>query len=524
MVSSGVPIAEGPVARSHQGVVDLGSNSVRAVIYRVDSHGDLREVENIKRSLRLGGRLEPDGSLGPAAVAEFHGVLRQFRALFSAWAVEEVTAVATAVFRQALNGAAVLAAGETALGWPIRLLSGEEEARYGVLGMLETTPFEEALVVDLGGASVEISQVRARRLVQSISLPFGAVNLTQRFLGGPDEAAGIFQLQAFLEEALAPHPWIQEGQGPLVALGGSARSVARVHMGRRVASQVGIQQHHVPAPALANLLRELASKSPAERAEMLEIPKERLELLPVALAVFSAILGGQRDWLVACGSGLREGLMYERLRAVRGVPEPETMAVRGAERLLVACGGQLRHVRHVRQLALRLYDGLAASPRLAKVPGAREILEVAALLRESGRIVGQAGFEGITFPMVLRSALPALSSVERAKAALVASFRSPKQLKLDLATLESLIPPAAGPGLECLGAILLVAEALDRTRNQVVRDVALLRGRDGWSLAVSCDQPDRLEFTLLDEPLARLGKILKEPVTLQARVVEELTR
>lgn len=512
------------LAFSHLGVVDLGSNSVRACIYRCDETGDLREVENVKRSLRLGGRLDEVGHLPPEAVEELCEVLARFRELFTAWSVDSVTAVATAVFRQAGNGAAVLEVAQAALGHPIRLLGGLEEARYGALGMLEVMPFGEALVVDLGGASVELTAIRERRIAESISLPFGAVTLTQRFLAGVDEAVGLQRLREFLAAELANLPWLPTAGGPLVAMGGSARSVGRLHMGRRLASLVGIQQHVVPAASVHALQAEFCATGPGGRADTFDLPKERCELLPVALSVFAEILGTRREALVVCGAGLREGLLFEHLRAVRGAPDPATMAVRGAERLLLAAGGHLGHSRHVRHLALRLFDGLAASPRLAKVPGAREVLEVAALLREAGRVFGQQGFEAITFPMVLRSALPALSSVERAKAALVAAFRTPRQLKADLEPLSGLIPPSAGPGLECLGAIVLVAEALDRTRSRAIADVSLVRGREGWSLVLQAAGDAPFEFSLLDEPLARLGKILKEPVQPVLRLPEAVAR
>jgi exopolyphosphatase/guanosine-5'-triphosphate,3'-diphosphate pyrophosphatase len=126
--------------------------------------------------------------------------------------------------------------------------------------------------------------------------------------------------------------------------------------------------------------------------------------------------------------------------------------------------------------------------------------------------------------MVLRSALPALSSVERAKAALVAAFRTPRQLKADLEPLQGLIRPAAGPGLECLGAIVLVAEALDRTRSRAITDVSLMRAREGWSLVLQASGEEPFELSLLDEPLARLGKILKEPVAPVLKLPEAAAR
>jgi exopolyphosphatase/guanosine-5'-triphosphate,3'-diphosphate pyrophosphatase len=507
---------------THVAVIDLGSNSVRAVIYRVDDHGGVREVENVKRALRLGARLDEAGRLRPDAREDLLACLRQFRGLLAAWEVSRVTPVATAVFRQALDGREVLDAGEEALGHPINLLPGEEEARYGVVGVLETTDFEDALVVDLGGASVELTALRGRRIEAAVSLPFGAVTLTERFLRGRDERAGYEALTAFLAGALAGHPWVAGVRGPVIAVGGSARSIGRVHLGRRLAGLVGLHQHRVPAADVARIAAEVLALPAGGRTEALELSAERAELLPVALAVFNAALAPGRDALVVCGAGLREGVLFEQLRASRGEPHPETLALQAAERLLLGFGGDLTHARHVARLAVQLLEGVRAAGLAVGGPSSRRVLEAAALLRGLGQVMGVQGFEAFTFPMVLRSGLAGLSAENRARTALVAAFKTGKQLKAALADLKPLLQPGQASELEALGGLLLLAEALDRTRRQAVRGVSVSLAGDGLGLRLRTTEPQPLELTLLDEPLQRLGKTIKRPLTIHVAAEVEL--
>ncbi|MEB3220485.1 MAG: hypothetical protein VKS61_00255 [Candidatus Sericytochromatia bacterium] len=499
---------------SHVAVIDLGSNSVRVVIYRVDPHGGVREVENVKRALRLGGRLDAAGCLSADAREDFLACLRQFRGLLEAWRVSAVTAVATAVFRQAADGPEVLEAGERVLGHPIRLLPGEEEARYGVVGVLETTDFEDALVVDLGGASVELTAVRGRQIEAAVSLPFGAVTLTERFLAGRDERVGYEALTAFLEGALAGHPWIAGVLGPVIAVGGSARSIGRVHLGRRLAGLAGLHQHRVPAADIRRLGQEVVAVSAAARADTLELAAERAELLPAALAVFDAALGPRRDALVVCGAGLREGILFEKLRALRGEPRPASMVVEAAERLLLGFDGDLPHARQVARLACELLDGLRGAGLAVGGPSSRRVLEAAGLLRGLGQVMGVQGFEAFTLPMVLRSGLAGLSAENRARTALVAAFKNGKLLKAALADMKPLVQSGQAPELETLGAILLLAEALDRTRRQAVRAVRVEDQGGALRLRLVTVEPQPLELTLLDEPLQRLGKMLRRPLAL----------
>ncbi|MEB3328076.1 MAG: Ppx/GppA family phosphatase [Candidatus Sericytochromatia bacterium] len=507
---------------THVAVIDLGSNSVRAVIYRVDAHGGVREVENVKRALRLGARLDEGGRLREDARAELLACLRQFRGLMAAWEVSRVTPVATAVFRQAVDGREVLAAGEQALGHPIHLLPGEEEARYGVVGVLETTDFEDALVVDLGGASVELTAVRGRRTEAAVSLPFGAVTLTERFLRGGEERAGCEALKAFLAGALAGHPWVAEVKGPVIAVGGSARSIGRVHLGRRLAGLVGLHQHRVPAADVARMAAEVLALPAGGRTEALELSRERAELLPAALAVFDAALAPGRDALVICGAGLREGVLFEQLRASRGAPRPDTLTVKAAERLLLGFGGDLPHARHVARLAVQLLDGVRATGLPLGGPSSRRVLEAAALLRGLGQVMGVQGFEAFTFPMVLRSGLAGLSAENRARTALVASFKTGKLLKASLGELKPLLQASQAGELEALGGLLLLAEALDRTRRQAVREIAVAPADEGLRLLLRTVEPHPLELTLVDEPLQRLGKTIRRPLMIQAASELEL--
>ncbi len=498
-----------PAVADHVGVVDVGSNSVRMVIYRVDAYGNCQEVENVKRVLRLGGRLTPEGDLPAEAMDDLYQVLRQFRRLGDAWQVSEAIAVATAVFREARNGAQVLEGVSEALGVPIRLLSGQEEAMYGVWGVQETMPYQDCLVVDLGGASVELTAIRDSEPQQSVSLPVGALTLTQRFMQAESDGRGYDALSAFLSNLFASYLWIQGTPGPLVVLGGTARSVARMRLGRELTNWLGVHHQMIGLQELQDFTLSANRMTPATRAEQWGLSIERSELLMAGLAVFAALMGTDRDRLVVCGAGLREGLLFERLATRRGRSIPQRMAASAAERLIAPLRPEATHRCHVRDLALALWESLGERVALPPPAWSRDVLEVAALLRGLGLVIGAHGFETHTFHWIARVPLAGLSATDRLIAALVAAYRTPRTLRLQSRPFKTLLQSVPGEWLEQMGSVLLLAEGLDRTRQQLIRSVRLEGAGRDWKLLCSTGAADLLEPALLTEVLERFEKTFK---------------
>src|ERR1700757_1200570 len=179
-------------------VIDVGSNSVRLVIYRLDGRA-IWTVYNEKALAGLGRDLPSTGRLSPDGVEGAITAIRRFRALLDGWRAEDVTAAATAAVREAADGPAFLKRGREATGLSVRGLSGEEEARYAALGVIAGEPGAEGVVGDLGGSSLELVRLNGAAPDEGGTLPLGPFAL------GAPRQLNTDRTRRIIESALTPH-------------------------------------------------------------------------------------------------------------------------------------------------------------------------------------------------------------------------------------------------------------------------------------------------------------------------------
>ena len=205
-------------------VVDIGSNSVRLVVY----DGVRRSptpIFNEKVLCGLGKGVAITGQLNEAAITRALSALRRFRALVKQIGVHQVFAVATAAAREAENGEDFIEQAEKALGAGIRVLSGKEEARFAALGVLSGTPEADGVAGDLGGGSLELINIKNGKLNDGVTLPIGPLRLID-LSGGSMERA-----QLIVDEYLHKTDLVDKLNGrTFYAVGGAWRNLARIHM------------------------------------------------------------------------------------------------------------------------------------------------------------------------------------------------------------------------------------------------------------------------------------------------------
>src|SRR5947209_6229440 len=153
-------------------VIDVGSNSVRLVIYRLDGRA-IWTVYNEKALAGLGRDLPATGRLSPEGVEIAITALRRFRAVLDGWAAEDVTSAATAAVREAADGPSFLKRVRADTGLDVRVLSGDEEARVAALGVLAGDPGAQGVVGDLGGSSLELVRLNGHDPETGVTLPLG---------------------------------------------------------------------------------------------------------------------------------------------------------------------------------------------------------------------------------------------------------------------------------------------------------------------------------------------------------------
>lgn len=511
---------------SRRAVIDLGSNSFRLVVFTTGEGGWWRRTDELSDIVRIGGDLTPDGGLSEARMAHALETLRVFAAFCTTSGIdlETVDAVATSAIRDAPNGAAFVATAHAETGLPIRVLSGEQEALYSYVAGVNSTSLTDGIVLDLGGGSLELVEVRARRAGAIASWPLGAVRATERYLpgDGPAKAGAIEKLRERTLRALEDAPWVAAARGAdgapprIVGLGGSIRSLAAAAVRRAELPLDSVQGFVLSAAALDELTDELAARSADERDRVPGIKRGRGEVILAAAVVLRAVLeGAGADGIETTEAGLREGIFLSGLLAPTDPPLVPCVRATSVRNLARQHGVDLVHAEHIASLAHQLLEALpgAGLPE----PGEPELVEAAALLHDVGMAVDYDDHHKHSSYLILGSGLPGFTPREVALIALMARYH-----RKGTPSLGALAPlcRAGDEQLVLRGAALLrIAEQLERNRDQVVRAARLRRPGDGKGDVVELELEAVGDDTVARWGAERQGELFERAFGAPLRVV-----
>jgi exopolyphosphatase / guanosine-5'-triphosphate,3'-diphosphate pyrophosphatase len=289
-------------------VVDIGSNSVRLVVY-----DGLRRaptpVFNEKLLCGLGRGVATTRQLNPAGMERALSALRRFKALSRQIGAREVYALATAAAREAENGLQFVDMAEEALGAHIDVLSGKEEARLAAMGVMAGVTGADGLIGDLGGGSLELIDVSEGRIRDGITFPLGPLRLMDMSGGSAAKARDI------IDRYLDSSPLLNQLKGRnLYAVGGTWRNIARIHMAQTRYPLHVLHNYTIAreqARSVADLVSHLSSSS---LKDIKSVSRSRIDTLPYGALVLERLLAKSKvKQMVVSIYGVREGLLYSKL-------------------------------------------------------------------------------------------------------------------------------------------------------------------------------------------------------------------
>jgi exopolyphosphatase/guanosine-5'-triphosphate,3'-diphosphate pyrophosphatase len=303
-----MPIARRRVRAGRIGVVDIGSNSIRLVVFDGETRAP-QVVFNEKVLCGLGRGLDETGLLNADGVEQALGNLNRFVHIGRAMGARQIHMLATAAVRDASNGREFCRIVERQSGMPVRVLSGEEEARLSACGVVAGTPGADGLMGDLGGGSVELVRLEKGELGAHGTLPLGPVRLLDSALGDHDQAKRI------IDKQLATLPWLSAVAGrSFYAVGGAWRNLARIHMEQTHYPLHIIHHYRIGRSDGEALARIVGRQSRRSLASIRGVSRKRVETLPFAALLLDRLLRlAQPAEIVFSAYGLREGFLYDRL-------------------------------------------------------------------------------------------------------------------------------------------------------------------------------------------------------------------
>jgi exopolyphosphatase/guanosine-5'-triphosphate,3'-diphosphate pyrophosphatase len=484
------PDALAPVREA--AVLDVGSNSVRLVAYRIDGRAltpflNEKVMAGLGRNLRAAGRLSPEGA--EAALS----AMRRFRTLLDALGVSDVEGVATAAVRDAADGADFVARAHRETGLKLKIISGADEARLSAVGVLAGAPEARGVVGDLGGSSLELIEIGARGPGRGETHPLGPLSLMS---AGPFDADRI---AAAADAVLQRSSALAGAQGgDFFAVGGAWRALGRIDIALRL-HPIGVLHHHEMSRAEALKVVEFVRKQSRKSLERFEeAAAKRAESLPYAAVVLERVLRwGGFERVVLSSYGLREGVLAERLpeTALRTHP-----LVAGAE----AFGAPGQRARAFG----RALDAWIAPVRLAG-PVAfskdRDALVWAAACRmaDLGAALHPDQRGEIMFDLVLRAPLAAVSHAERAFLAAAVHHRYTKSPPEAEQAFQKLLTDDQRRAAALCGASMRLGADLSGRSQALLADFTLKITGDG--IVVSA-RKDMLHL-LTDQAVKRLEPV-----------------
>lgn len=478
----------GPAAPVRCAVVDLGSNSVRLVVYEGQGRNPIA-IFNEKAVLRLGKGLQSTGRLNEAGVAQGLKVMVRYHVIARSMGAAPFEVLATAAVRDASNGAEFVAALQERMpGASIRVLTGQEEARLSAAGLRCGIAEADGVLADIGGGSLELVRLDRAGVRQGATLRLGVIRLAERAEGDLDRARDL------ADADLATQPWLGDGsEGDLYLVGGAWRALARVHM-QHVRYPLNIVHHYTIGQDEA---RELAQLVTAGRLDKLAgAPRRRAEDLPYAGVVLRRLLratGARR--VVFSAYGIREGWFLQ------SVPE----AVRLQDPLLASA----------RDDAARLSRNVALPPALIawtaplfpyEPPEASRLRHAACWLSDTGSHDHPEYRAELTFERTLYAA-GALDHPTRAFLALTMAMRyeaDPSAPYLD--TARALLDPVAIARSELLGSALRLAYTLSAGTPDLLASTSL--GLEPGRVVLHLDGPGVFAGDGVQRRLDRLAALL----------------
>lgn len=330
MGSSKKAAIKSPLSRC-KAVVDIGSNSVRLVIYNGPSRAPI-SICNEKALCGLGRDMTEDRRLNPEAVADAIATLTRFRRILDEYGRPPVHVIATAAVREAKDGKKFVAA-VSSLGFDVNIISGVEEAHLAALGVVSFEPGASGLVGDMGGGSLELVALKNGDIEQNISLPIGPFNVMR---AAQDNLGAAKKM---IEKELDSAKFLDsEAFEVLYAVGGAWRAIARIHMRLR-SYPLSVLHHYEMTTTQAIEICDLVSRQSRRSLEDIPgIPRRRIDTLPYASLVMRSVLKRTSAGKVIVSSGgVREGLLYQDLSKSERKADPLIDACRFfAERLAPA--------------------------------------------------------------------------------------------------------------------------------------------------------------------------------------------
>ena len=506
------------------GFIDMGTNSIRLLLVRINPNHSTTVLSQLKQTVRLGEGEFADQRLQPQAMDRAALVLQKFADLARSYGATEITAVATAATREAENQAEFVERLWQQAKLDIRVVSGKEEARLIFLGAASGVHLDEkqALFIDIGGGSTEIIVGSQREHQYLDSLKLGAVRLSSLFPDSQKEAlthSEYEKIRRYVRHYALPTILRAQKHRIDLAIGSSgtienlADIAARQFHERRLQPDDVLSRSH-----LREIIKGLCSLSLKKRREVPGLNPERADIIIGGAAILDTLMDElDLSEISITDRGLRDGLLVDTLLKEGHAPFMEEMSVREQSVIQLgrACNFDEAHGKTASRLAVELFDSSRASGMHKLGAWERELLHYSALLHDIGAFLTYSDHHAHTYYLIRNADLLGFDQTELSIIAATAYYhrkafprkRHPQFAQLDKRSREI---------VQILCVLLRIAENLDRAHAGLVRHARFHQEKSGpVFLAIDADHDCQVEIWGVQNHISAFQKVFGRKLDVQ---------
>ncbi|KGP70959.1 exopolyphosphatase [Pontibacillus yanchengensis] len=512
------------MGKEYYAIIDIGSNTVRLVIYLREKSGRFQEIENVKAVARLRNYLEETNVLNQEGIEVLLKILKSFKEVTDTYDLNQIICVATATIRQAENQQEIISEVEQKIGYTIQTLSEQEEAYYGYLAVVNSTAIEEGITVDIGGGSTEITYFENREMKHSHSFPFGALTLKQMFVKNdvPTEKE-MHKVRDYLREQFSSLPWLKSCNVPLIGIGGSARNMVQVDQALKSYPLAGLHQYRMYENDMAFIKNYLLTLSFKKLQKVEGLTKDRADIILPAIEVFHSLYEYvDSSSFILSRKGLRDGIFYEQLTHDFGISVFPNVIEESFNELAVDFDIDYKHVHKVTDIALQLFEEFRMQGIGHVTKADAGLLRRGAFVFNLGEYIDSESSSQHTFYLLANRTIDGLLHKERLKIALIASYKSKPIFKQYLSPYKHWFVKEEQKKLRTIGALIKLAFSFDSTRRSIVDDLHIDIHEEDINITAYCNQESMPEEYQVEKQKKHLEKALKKKINVVFQPNEQL--
>ncbi len=511
---------ETPVQKQHVAVIDIGTSAIRMVIAELGPKDEIRYLENLHKPVRFGKEVFTTGRLGNAAIRDAIGILKNFKSVIESYGIKKIQAIATSAVREAADRDNFIDQVFVRTGIDIEVVEGPEENRLELLAVEHALEGKidlqqkNCLIVEVGSGSTEMIILNQGNVEITRTLSLGAIRLPEQVVAGKTDAAVMQRvLKRSIHEVVlyAAREYNFEQVDTFVAIGGDMRFVSQQLQDKITERYVVLEKK-----AFQGFVHQIGKMSPEDIAGQYGLAYNEAETLYPSLLVYANFLSETKvENIIVPMISIRDGLLIELSQMLSGFKRTDVakQVLNSARHLAARYQYDKPHAACVASLAVKLFDLLSQDHGM----GTRErmLLEVSAVLHDIGVFISPAAHHKHSSYLVDAAEIFGLRKSDKDIVANVVRYHRRSVPRPTHVPYMSL-PKGDRAVVSKLAAILRVADALDRSHQQKVRQFTLERAEDAYTLWVPDDLGDiSLERSGVIEKSGLFAEVFGAPIALK---------